>query len=59
MGQLEDRASNQFAQSLSDTAGKLAYQNYGKNEGCKKMQFKILVRYQIKDYRPNLQQRRV
>jgi len=33
MGQLEDRASNQFAQSLSDTAGKLAYQNYGQERG--------------------------
>lgn len=33
MGQLQDRASNQFAQSLSDTAGKLAYQNYGQERG--------------------------
>lgn len=28
MGQLEDRASGQFAQTLADTAGKLAYENY-------------------------------
>ena len=33
MGQLQDRASNQFAQSLADTAGKLAYQNYGQERG--------------------------
>jgi len=33
MGQLQDRASNQFAQSLSDTAGRLAYQNYGQERG--------------------------
>lgn len=33
MGQLQDRASNQFAQSLTDTAGKLAYQNYGQERG--------------------------
>lgn len=29
MGNLQDRAAGQFAQSLTDTAGKLAYQNYG------------------------------
>jgi hypothetical protein len=29
MGQLQDRSSGQFAQSLTDTAGKLAYGNYG------------------------------
>jgi len=29
MGSLQDRASGQLAQSLTDTAGKLAYQNYG------------------------------
>ena len=28
MGSLQDRASGQFAQTLADTAGKLAYQNY-------------------------------
>lgn len=28
MGQLQDRASGQFAQSLTDTASNLAYQNY-------------------------------
>lgn len=28
MGQLQDRASGQFAQTLADTAGKLAYENY-------------------------------
>jgi len=33
MGQLEDRASQQFAQSLSDTAGQLAFQNYGQERG--------------------------
>jgi len=33
MGQLQDRASNQFAQSLADTAGQLAYQNYGQERG--------------------------
>jgi hypothetical protein len=33
MGQLQDRASNQFAQSLSDTAGRLAFQNYGQERG--------------------------
>jgi len=33
MGQLEDRASQQFAQSLSDTAGQLAFQNYGAERG--------------------------
>lgn len=33
MGQLQDRASNQFAQALSDTAGQLAYQNYGQERG--------------------------
>jgi hypothetical protein len=29
MGSLQDRAAGQFAQQLTDTAGKLAYQNYG------------------------------
>ncbi len=29
MGQLEDRATGTFANALTDTAGKLAYQNYG------------------------------
>lgn len=33
MGQLQDRASNQFAQSLTDTAGQLAFQNYGQERG--------------------------
>lgn len=33
MGQLQDRASGQFAQTLADTAGKLAYQNYGQERG--------------------------
>ena len=33
MGQLQDRASGQFAQSLADTAGQLAYQNYGQERG--------------------------
>ena len=33
MGQLQDRASQQFAQSLSDVAGQLAYQNYGAERG--------------------------
>lgn len=33
MGQLQDRASGQFAQSLSDTAGQLAYQNYAAERG--------------------------
>lgn len=28
MGDVQDRAAGQFAQSLTDTAGKLAYQNY-------------------------------
>jgi hypothetical protein len=28
MGDVQDRATGQFAQSLTDTAGKLAYQNY-------------------------------
>ena len=33
MGQLQDRASGQFAQSLTDVAGQLAYQNYGAERG--------------------------
>jgi hypothetical protein len=33
MGQLQDRASNQFAQSLSDVAGQLAFQNYSQERG--------------------------
>lgn len=33
MGQLQDRASNQFAQKLTDVAGQLAYQNYGAERG--------------------------
>lgn len=33
MGQLQDRASGQFAQALSDVAGQLAYQNYGAERG--------------------------
>ena len=33
MGQLQDRASGQFAQTLSDTAGKLAYENYAQERG--------------------------
>jgi hypothetical protein len=33
MGQLQDRAAGQFAQSLSDVAGNLAYQNYAAERG--------------------------
>lgn len=33
MGQLQDRASGQFAQALTDVAGQLAYQNYGQERG--------------------------
>jgi hypothetical protein len=33
MGQLQDRASTQFAQSLSDVAGQLAFQNYSQERG--------------------------
>ena len=33
MGQLQDRASGQFAQALTDVAGQLAYQNYGAERG--------------------------
>ncbi len=33
MGQLQDRAAGQFAQSLSDIAGQLAYQNYAAERG--------------------------
>lgn len=33
MGQLQDRASGQFAQTLADTAGKLAYENYAQERG--------------------------
>ena len=33
MGQLQDRAAGQFAQSLSDVAGQLAYQNYAQERG--------------------------
>lgn len=33
MGQLQDRASGQFAQSLNDVAGQLAYQNYAAERG--------------------------
>lgn len=33
MGQLQDRAAGQFAQSLSDVAGQLAYQNYAAERG--------------------------
>lgn len=32
-GQLQDRASGQFAQALTDTAGQLAYGNYGAERG--------------------------
>jgi hypothetical protein len=33
MQTLEDRASGQFAKSLADTAGQLAYQNYAQERG--------------------------
>ena len=33
MGQLQDRAAGQFAQSLTDVAGNLAYQNYAAERG--------------------------
>jgi len=33
MGQLQDRSSGQFAQALTDTAGQLAYGNYGAERG--------------------------
>lgn len=33
MGQLQDRASGQFAQALTDVAGQLAFQNYGAERG--------------------------
>jgi hypothetical protein len=33
MGQLQDRATGAFAQALTDTAGKLAYENYGQERG--------------------------
>ena len=33
MGNLQDRAIGQYAQALTDTAGNLAYQNYGQERG--------------------------
>jgi len=33
MGQLQDRASGQFSQALTDVAGQLAFQNYGQERG--------------------------
>lgn len=33
MGQLQDRASGQFAQALTDTAGQLAFQNFAAERG--------------------------
>jgi len=33
MGNLQDRAMGQYAQALTDTAGNLAYQNYGQERG--------------------------
>jgi hypothetical protein len=42
MGQLQDRASGQFAQSLSDTAGQLAFQNYGQERGLQEQAIQSL-----------------
>jgi len=33
MGQLQDRSTGAFAQALTDTAGKLAFENYGQERG--------------------------
>jgi hypothetical protein len=39
---LQDRASGQFAQSLSDTAGQLAFQNYGQERGLQEQAIQSL-----------------
>jgi hypothetical protein len=42
MGQLQDRASGQFSQALTDVAGQLAFQNYAQERGLQEQAIQSL-----------------
>lgn len=55
MGQLQDRATGQFAQSLANTAGQLAYQNYAAERGMQEAARGNIGALSAQDYARQLQ----